>query len=119
MCLEPRLGVWSSSALHHLDWKGRFWIRFSQLVFCPSCEWRCLVCCVRSRRRSLEWGLVTVLELQLVPSSWFAWQLSSLVPPPAVELGRLGCGVPLAIASQKYHSHRRIIDELLRYCQLL
>ncbi|KAK8975263.1 hypothetical protein V6N11_046732 [Hibiscus sabdariffa] len=34
-------------------------------------------------------GASDMLELQLVPSSLFAWQLSSLVPALAMELGRL------------------------------
>ncbi|KAK8694550.1 hypothetical protein V6N13_072098 [Hibiscus sabdariffa] len=60
--------------------------------------------------------LDTVQPASALPFLWM--KLSSLVLAPALELGRLGYGVPLVIASQKYHSHHRMRDALLRFRQL-
>ncbi|KAK8500259.1 hypothetical protein V6N12_029976 [Hibiscus sabdariffa] len=63
--------------------------------------------------------LDTVRPAGALPFLWMevSGKWSFLVSAPAVELGRIGYGVPLVIVNQKYHSHHRMRDELLQFRQ--
>ncbi|KAK8690747.1 hypothetical protein V6N13_074274 [Hibiscus sabdariffa] len=75
---------------------------------------RCLGGCSSSSR--LEGAVLEIdLSADALPFLWVEW--SFLVPSPAMKLGRMGCGAPLVIANQRYHSHHQMRDELLLFHQ--